>query len=223
MQVFYVGREELAPNIWEFSFRPERPVDYAPGQYANLILPGAAGDPRGAGRVLTFTSLPTDPLIKFVVKYVEPHSLHKGVLFALRDGNPAEINDAMGDLILPKDASLPLVFVAGGIGIASFASMLKELLAKREERQIFLFYAVRDARQQIYRDLTKAYPLALHNITIAPNRLTAKQIVDTTPPEALMYLSGSQRFVEGLRYDLLQLGKSHTDIAFDYFEGYDEL
>lgn len=223
MQLSFVRREELAPAIWEYYFRPERPLDFVPGQYIDIVLPTVTGDPRGASRVYTLTSLPGDELLSFVVKIPEPHSPHKEVLANLKPGDPAQCRDAMGDLILPKDASRPLVFVGGGIGIASFASMLKYLLGRKEGRPIFVFYALRSKYERIYRELLDSYPLQLNNLVIAPNRLTAQQIVDSTPPNAQIYLSGSERFVEGLRTNLEILDKPRADIVFDFFDGYKEL
>jgi len=223
MQVFFEKREELAPTIWEYYFRPERSVDFVPGQYVNLYLPGVINDPRGSGRVFTLTSLPEDELLSFVVKIPEPHTPYKDVLIQLQPETECKIDDAMGDLILPKDPATPLVYIAGGIGMASYASMLKLLLKQREQRSIFMFYALRDRREQIFRDLTDPYPLELKTLVIAPNRLTAKQIKDSTPPDAQIYISGSQRFVEGLRYSLEQLGTLRSQIVFDYYDGYVEL
>lgn len=223
MQLSFVRREELAPSIWEYYFRPERPLDFVPGQYVSLSLDNVQADPRGPSRVYTLTSQPNAELMSFVLKVPEPHSPHKQALILLKPGDTARCNDSMGDMILPKDPSQPLVFVAGGIGIASYVSMLVHLIARQEERQIFMFYSLRSKYEQIFRDLLNKYPLALKTIVIAPNRLTAQQIIDSTPPEALLYLSGSQRFVEGLRLNLEILGKPHNQIVFDYFDGYVDL
>jgi ferredoxin-NADP reductase len=223
MQVFFEKREELAPTIWQYYFRPERHIDFVAGQYVRIHLPDVRDDPRGPSRVMTLTSLPEDELMSFIVKIPEPHSAYKTSLMALEPGTECKIDDSMGDLILPKDVNQPLVYVAGGIGIASYASMLKELTKRREERLIFLFYALRDRREQILRELYEAYPLALKTIIVSPNRLAAKQIKDSTPPESFIYLSGSQRFVEGLRHELEQLGTLRSQIVFDYYDGYTEL
>jgi len=223
MQVFFERREELAPGIWHYLFRPERPVDFVPGQYADLRLPGVQNDPRGSSRVFSFTSLPNEPLVSFVLKHFSLQTPYKQRLQALKPGDAAQLGDAMGDLVLPKSSDTPLVFVAGGIGIASFISMLEHLLDVHEERPIFLFYSLRAQREQIFKEITNAYPLALISLAISPNRITAQEIVDSTPPDALIYLSGSQRFVEGLRSDLNVLGVEHERTAFDYFDGYVEL
>jgi len=223
MKVWFERREELAPNIWEYHFKPERPVDFMPGQYADFHLLQPLGDPRGQSRVFSFTSLPSDPMVSFVVKFVHPLSPYKQALQTLQPGDELRLDDAMGDLVLPKSPEIPLVFIAGGIGLASFVSMFKQLLQTREERSIFLFYALRNRNEQTYHSITSAYPLALNNKTIAPHRLTADEIKGAVPPDALHYLSGSQAFVEELRTDLLALGTPHDQVIFDYFDGYTEL
>jgi ferredoxin-NADP reductase len=223
MQVTFERREEIAPAIWEYFFMPERPVDYVAGQYAEFRLPEPLVDPRGRNRTFTLTSVPTDPFISFVAKFVAPLSPYKQALQALQPGQEAHIGDTMGDLVLPKMATMPLVFVAGGIGMASFASVFKELLAKRETREIYMFYRLRSRREQIYRELTKSYPLGLNTLAIAPNQFTAEDIVASTPPGALLFLSGSQSFVEALRIGLAEQGVSHDRIVFDYYDGYADL
>jgi len=223
MKVWFEKREELAPTIWEYYFRPERPVDCIPGQYADFHVLSPLNDPRGQSRVFSLTSLPSDPYVSFVAKFVTPLSPYKQALQALVPGTELRLDDAMGDLVLPKSPDIPLVFIGGGIGIASFAAMLKQLLVDREERPVFLFYSVRTRQEQIFRDVVNAYPLAHKSVTIAPHRLTADEIASSVPSNSLLYLSGSQKFVEGLRADLTALGAQHEQIIFDYFDGYADL
>lgn len=223
MKVFFERREELAPSIWQYYFRPERPVDFVPGQYADFHILQPLNDLRGQSRTFSFTSLPSDELISCVFKILPGASPYKQVMQALRPGDELRLDDPMGDLVLPKLPTIPLVFLAGGIGIASFASMLRDLLKRREERQIFLFYALRSRNEQIFRELTESYPLALKQVVFAPNRLSAQEIINSTPPNSFMYLSGSQKFVEGLQTDLESQGIPRERTAFDYFDGYAEL
>lgn len=220
MQVFFDRREELAPGIWQYFFTPERAVQFVPGQYADFHILSPLSDPRGRARTFTLTSLPGEATVSFVVKIAPVPSAYKQALQALHPGDAMKMDDPMGDLVLPKLSTIPLVYVAGGIGIASYASMLRSLLVAREERRIFLFYALRDRRERIFADLTSSYPLELDQRTIAPHRLQALEIIESVPPESLFYLSGSQVFVEGLFKDLLVLGVSREQIVFDYYEGY---
>lgn len=223
MRVIFEHRAELAPGIWHYFFRPEQPVDFVPGQYVDLHLENVQNDQRGKSRTFTLTSLPSDKNISFVVKHFGLQTPYKHVLQDLHEGDSGRIDNAMGDLVLPKSPTVPLVFVAGGIGVSSYASIFKQLLEAREERSIFFFYAMRSRHEQIFRELTDVYPLQLKQLVYSPNRLSAQEIKATTPPEALIYLSGSQKFVEGLRNDLAALGTPHEQIIFDYYEGYPEL
>jgi ferredoxin-NADP reductase len=223
MRIRFRERTELAPQIWEYAFKPEQPVDFIPGQYADFHILQPLDDPRGQSRVFSMTSLPSDDTVRFVAKFIPPLSPYKQALQSLQPGDELRLDEAMGDLVLPKLPTIPLVFIAGGIGLASFVSMLQSLLAAREEREIYLFYVVRSRQEQIFRDVLGAYPLALKTVAIAPHRLTAQEIIDSTPPEAYMYLSGSQRFVEGLCTDLLAGSVPHEQIVFDYFDGYADL
>jgi glycine betaine catabolism B len=223
MKLWFEERRELAPTIWEYRFRPERPVDYIPGQYADFHLLKLLNDPRGQSRVFSITSLPSDPSVSFVAKWIPPLSPYKQALQTLQPGDELRLDDALGDLVLPKLPTIPLVFIAGGIGIASFVAMIRQLLADKEERQIFFFYTLRSRQEQIFRDITDSYPLALKSITIAPHRLTADEITASVPAESLFYISGSERFVEGLRGGLKANGITHEQIIFDFFDGYAEL
>lgn len=223
MKLTFVERRELAPTIWEYTFEAERPLDFVAGQYVSINVPGVANDPRGSARVYTLTSQPGESTITFILKLPEPHSPHKEALRKLQPGDPASCQDAMGDLILPKDASQPLVFIAGGIGVASYVSMIQEMIDKREERPVFFYYSLKDKREQLYRELFNSYPLTLNMLTIAPNRISARQVLDTSPPDSFYYISGSQRFVEGLRAQFEQLGVPRNNIVFDYYDGYVEL
>ncbi len=172
---------------------------------------------------MTLTSHPNDNHVAFVTKISEQPSPFKTKLMHMQPGDLILLDAALGDLVLPKSPDLPLVFVAGGIGIASYVSMLQDLITRKEERPIFLFYALRSAHEQIFRGLLDSYPLQLKEIAIAPNRLTAGQIKSSVPPDALIYLSGSQRFVEGLQIALEQLRTPRGQIVFDYYDGYTDL
>ena len=82
---------------------------------------------------------------------------------------------------------------------------------------------MRSRTEYIFKQLLDSYPLQLKQIILAPNRLTAQEIKDSTPPDAQVYLSGSQRFVEGIRTDLEALGTLRSSIVFDYYDGYVDL
>lgn len=223
MQVFFDSKRELAPSIWEYGFRSERPVQFVPGQYVSLQLPGVDDDGRGSSRTFTLVSLPSDQLLHFVVKHPENHSAYKQSLAQMQPGERATITDSMGDVILPKFAAVPLVFVAGGIGIASFISILRSLqLPNAAPRTIHLLYGRRERSELIYADLLQQFPFASKQYFVSPQRLNIQDILRVTGDDTQIYLSGAQHFVEDLSTQLRLAGIGNERIVFDFFDGYRE-
>ena len=228
MRVVFERKQELLPDIWEFYFRPERPLDYIPGQYVDLRLPQAHADKRGTSRTFTLTSLPDEPLTSFAVKIELPCSTYKQVLQALQPGDTATVTDAMGDVVLPKDPDVPLVFVAGGLGIASFVSITRWLTKRKEQRTITLLYAVRNKRDILFEEIFNAYQFPIKKTLFTadgePIRISAALIAEQLVPDSLLYISGSEHFVESLRQELQRdFGVPNEKIIYDFFDGYSEL
>src|SRR5690348_14324223 len=143
MNVVFDHSEPTAANIRTFWFKPERPVQYTAGQFTELYLPHDNADNRGQRRWFTVSSSPTDAMLSITTKYAgDQSSTFKKTLFSLKDGTPLKLADPMGDFVLPKDKTIPLVFVAGGIGVTPMHSMIKYLNDTHEKRTIHLIYAV---------------------------------------------------------------------------------
>lgn len=223
MEVTYLRRVNLAANIWQYFFRTDAKLDFLPGQYGELHLNKVVGDPRGPSRVFSFTSLPDEPVVSIVLKHFSEQSPYKQALAKLKAGDTAKIDNIMGDLVLPKLASQPLIFVAGGIGLASYLAMIQLLLSNREPRQIDFFYQLRSKDEIIFENLLANFPFNSSIIATRPDQLTASLVMKAASDEALIYLSGSQNFVESLRGGLEQLGEPRSRIVFDYYDGYRDL
>jgi ferredoxin-NADP reductase len=222
MQVLFESRHELMPAVWEYSFRPERRVDFVPGQYVSLALAGVDADTRGSSRTFTITSLPGEPSLRFIIKHPDKQSPYKYRLEALKAGETATITDAMGDVVLPKLTSIPLVFVAGGIGFASFVSMLLFLEKTGEKRDIKLLYGRRNQYELLCPDLVKRFPFTGKQLFVSPQRVSVKEILKATGNDAQIFVSGGQNFVEDLTMQLRIAGIGNDRVVFDFFDGYTE-
>ena len=217
MKARFVSRREIGPDIWEFFFRPDERLDYQAGQYVDLQLLDIA-DPRGPSRTLSLTSLPTDELLSFAVKFPSPHSAYKSRLLELRANDEVSISQAMGDLVLPRDAARPLVFVAGGLGIASFVSMMKHAGTEASPRDITLLYAHKP-EEKLFVDVMKTCPGLKLTEFVSPQRLEISDIVQEDV-NTLYYISGSEPFTMQFRDQLLDASVPSTNIIYDYFDGY---
>lgn len=221
-QLEFIRRTQLAGTIWQYDFRPSVPIRFVPGQYAHFSFPFPVGDSRGAERTMTLTSLPTEDVISFVTRFPAKPSVFKRRLCQLTSGDTVRMGEPLGDVVLPRTTAAPLVFTAGGIGIASYIAMLRDLHARGEKRTTSLLYAMRSCDDKIFSDLLHSFPFALFKEYISPRRLTAADILTAARSEtqALYYLSGTESFVMDLRRQLEDSGLDHSRIVFDYFTGY---
>jgi ferredoxin-NADP reductase len=74
---------------------------------------------------------------------------------SLRDlpvGTEVEVEAPKGKFALPEDPSRPLVFVAGGIGVTVFRSMLRYIAEERLPYHVTLIYSNRDRESTAFLD-----------------------------------------------------------------------
>ncbi|HSX44809.1 MAG TPA: FAD-dependent oxidoreductase [Candidatus Saccharimonadales bacterium] len=226
MKVIFDRLEPLTSSINTFWFKPNKPVDYQAGQFTEIKLPHNHVDDRGDKRWFTISASPTDHLISITTKFSEPSSSFKQQLIKLLPGTPLHLADPMGDFVLPKDKSIPLVFVAGGMGITPMHSMVKFLTDQKLKRKIQLIYATQTPTDQLWLNLFEAY---CSKVTLLSRQedgdkanLTADQILQLTKPtdSSRIYLSGPEPMIENLveQFDKLKIDSNR--LVTDYFPGY---
>lgn len=232
MKVIFDHAEAEAANIKTFYFRPEKPVRYTAGQYTELTLPHTKPDKRGIRRWFTLSSAPTDKLLSITTKYAgdDRASSFKKALFRLPPGTELQMAEPMGDFVLPKLIQTPLVFVAGGIGITPFHSILRWLTATGETRPIKFLYGVRTEDEIVFQDTFAKAGIGPTVVVSEPSpawggergRLSAELILGLEKPseDTLLYVSGPEPMVEMLEKDLKKSGLDKRHLVLDFFPGY---
>lgn len=218
-------------HIATFFFRPEKPVQYTAGQFIELTLAHENADDRGDRRWFTLSSSPNAELISITTKLMpEGGSTFKNVLRALSRGAAVKISDPMGDFVLPKLIQTPLIFVAGGIGVTPFHSILSWLGETNEVRPINLLYAVDNEEEIIFQE---TFDKANVSATVVVNHatpawggerglITAEKIIGLEKPseDTLIYISGPEPMVEQLEKDLKKAGVLQHQLVLDFFPNY---
>jgi glycine betaine catabolism B len=233
MNVYFDHSEEVAKNTRSFYFRPEKPAHYLAGQFIELYLPAPYPDERGEKHWFTLSSSPTEPLLAITTKLAEPSSTFKQSLLALKPGEKVSMAEPMGDFVLPKDPTIPVIFVAAGIGVTPMRSMIKYLKDSGESRDIHMLYAAHELEDFAFRSLFDNYGTHLDMLLKAPpadwrglsGELNAKRIATVTQEHKnpLIYLSGPELLVETLFKDLQALGIKSRQLVVDYFPGYKQI
>src|SRR3954463_3696921 len=144
---------QLAPDIYDFIFVPTRKFAFAPGQYMEWTLGHKQPDSRGNRRYFTLASSPTEDTLRLGVKFYQQASSFKSALLAMDAQSEIVAAQVAGDFVLPDDPQKKCVFIAGGIGITPFRSMITYLLDKHQQRPITMFYANRTASEIVYKDI----------------------------------------------------------------------
>lgn len=223
--------EDTAQNIKTFWFKPERSVRYLAGQFIELTLPHENADKRGIKHWFTLSSSPSEELLGITTKRAATNgSTFKDTLFNLAPGTSVMMSEPMGDFVLPMDMNVPLVFVAGGIGITPMRSMIKWLHDRQEHRTIHLIYAANNLEEIAYRELFNDYgaPTDIILSTAPKNwqgqtgRLDATRLLELAPnvDNKLYFLSGPEPMVEALSKGLQEAGVDRRHIVGDYFPNY---
>lgn len=217
----------ISKDTYEFSFASDFPLSFHPGQYLEWTLPSQyskegklIADSRGNRRFFTIASSPTEEDIKLGVKFYQPSSAFKQGLLGLNEGLVIAAGQLGGDFTLPADATKKLVFIAGGIGVTPFRSMIKYLIDKKEKRNITLIYSVKTEDEIAYRDIfdQAEKEIGLKVMYLIGNFLTedlVKKDIDST-----FYLSGPNVMVENYKKLLIKIGVRRPRIMTDYFPGF---
>lgn len=231
-----LSKQELAPNIYEFNFKPDFPFKYRAGQYMDVTLPQGKTDIRGNRRSFTIASSPTEGEAKFGIKFNTPSSSFKSALLDMPVGGEMYGAHLSGDFMLGNDFGQKLAFIAGGIGITPFRSMLKYLIDTKQTRDAVLFYQLADSSQLVYQDILEAAKNhGLQTIMVLPpgsvplagwenetGYITKDMITRRLPDfiERRFYISGPPGMVQNYKSMLSSMGVRHSSIITDYFSGY---
>ena len=141
-------------------------LDYRPGQYFWVeLLEPRYEDEKGARRHITAVTSPTERGVIGLCTRMRD-SAFKRSLAELPVRAEVEIEPPKGTFVLPEDDSRPLVFVAGGIGITPFRSMLRFIADERLSRRVTLIYSNRDRASAAFLDELEQIEQANPNISL---------------------------------------------------------
>jgi ferredoxin-NADP reductase len=226
--------QPMSDRVSNYIFESPKKLDFVPGQYMDWTLPGVVFDGRGNRRTFTIASAPSENEIMLGAKFYEPSSAYKKKLRSLKPGETVVTGQIAGNFILPNDQSQKLLFIAGGIGITPFRSMLKYLIDTEQKRDTTVIYLVSNPREVSYRDvLDQAADKGMKIIPIltAPSteawegvqgQLNEEVLAQYVPDlsERKAYISGPQVMVTQTKRLLQKTGVKRAKIVSDYFSGY---
>lgn len=228
---------QFGSDILDFNFFLDKRLAFVPGQYMEWLVPHQHPDSRGNRRYFTIASSPTEDTLHLGVKFYPGGSSFKKRLANLDGNTPIIGGQLAGDFTLPKNVQEKCVFIAGGIGITPFRSMIKYLIDIKESRPIILFYANKVSGEIVYADVFEQarQELGIKTVYTLTNqgaipqgwkgrvgRVDAQMIKEDVLDyiERVFYLSGPYAMVTGYEKTLREMGIKDNQIKKDFFPGF---
>lgn len=241
MKVKLIKKTDEAKGTKSFYWECEKPFSYLPGQYSYFTLPKLAyPDTRGETRHFTLSSSPTETPYICLTTRIREESGYKKTLDQLAVGEMVEMEGPNGEFTLNEKDPQPRIFIAGGIGVTPFRSMMKYIIDKKLSIPVSLIYSNSIPEEITFKteleSFTKALPyLKVFNTITKPEeskipwrgltgRIDATLINKIVPTENLklstFWVCGPPAMTDTLVETLEQMGIPDNRIYYEKFTGY---
>ena len=157
--------EKLTPRILGIFLEVDNDeLEFQAGQYANLHIPGLE-----APRPFSMAQSPKDKkLIEFDIALIPDGEGTTWVHNELKEGDALSFSAPYGHFFIRKSDDKPMLFFAGGSGLASPKSMILDLLESGDMREIILFQGARNVAELFYKELFEELEANYPNFTYVP-------------------------------------------------------
>lgn len=232
-RVKLIKKEEVADGTMAFYFEKPKRFNFLAGQYinVNLINPPET-DKEGNSRFFSIASAPYEDFLIITTRMRD--TAFKRVLKNSEIGTEFIIDGPYGYLYLHKDSSVPAVFLAGGIGITPFYSIIKENAHTLSPFKIFLFYSNRSPKDAAFLnrlgELEKENPnfKLINTMTDDASwqgetgfiniEMIKKYLPDVATP--IYYTAGPPKMAQAMMNMLKDAGIKEKNIISESFSGY---
>ena len=189
MRITFTKKVHEYDDVYSFFFDATG-VTYKAGQYTHLRV-GSRFDFLGSVREMSFASVPGDPELMFSM-HVGSNSKFKEKMNALRPHDTISLFGTGAHVKLPDRGTGSLVFIAGGVGMTPFRSMILEA-HKRGDHQM----AVVQVQRGDFLYGKELEPLVSDYNAVRPEAFAAavKTVARGRSDEAVFYVCGSKRLI----------------------------
>lgn len=227
MKLKLVEKKEEVPGVVSFILEPQEKIAWQAGQFLHYVLHHEPTDDRGSDRWFTISAAPHEGHVMITTRFTEEKgSSFKTKLKNLPIGKSIEMSYLDGDFVV-TDPSKEYVFIAGGIGITPFRSILTQLDFEQKPINVTLLYANHDERV-VFRDeleaIAKKHPTFTIHYIFSPEHIDEQKIRELVPDitKPYFYVSGPEPLVENLGNALKGMGITEEKLKQDWFPGYPE-
>lgn len=228
-KVRLLGREKVATDTLAAQFEKPAGFVFQPGQALRLTTTS------GAARILSIASAPHEDDLMIVTRVRD--SDFKNALVAMSEGETVQLVGPLGSFALDGDCTRSAVFLAGGIGITPFLSMIRHATHIGSKKPITLFYSNRTPADAAMLEELQSLSVANPNFQLVATMsdleeedvwsgetgwidlaMLKRHIPDVSKPE--FYAVGPSGFVKGMTEMLQNAGVDASNLNVENFSGY---
>lgn len=225
MKLKLIDKQPMIDNVWAYVFEPQEPQEHTAGQYVRVRLDHDNPDDEGPKRFFTNSAPPYQGVVQITTRLTD--STFKRALSSLQVGDDSMelIKPHEGDFTW-RDTDKPTVFVAAGIGVTPYYSILMQRVHDGEPIPATLLYAGRNdllpwrhefaALEESNPEFKVVYQIGEH---VSPDNLQ-RHFPDLN--ESLVYISGPEPMVEDVGEALKKNGLPEAQLMQDWFPNYSD-
>lgn len=231
------GREQIAEDTMAFHFEKPTGFGFKPGQAIDLILANPpSADAANARHAFSLVSAPSEDIISIATRM--RGSEFKNALASLPIGSIASLDGPFGSLTLHSNRARPAVFIAGGIGITPFMSILRQAVHDQLPQRFILVYSNRRPEVAAFLAELRKLERQKRNFRLLPTMTRTngtgrswagrtghidRELINRVKNEAstaVYYVAGSPAMVAGTRQLLANAAIDDDDVRSEEFYGY---
>ena len=149
--------ETVAEGTMSFHFAKPTGFKFTAGQAMNVsLIDPPETDGKGNSRTFSIVSAPHESELAIATRMRD--TAFKRVLKANSAGGRVSVRGPAGTFTLDPGDARPAVFLAGGIGVTPFVSMLRDAVHTRLARDLWLFYSNRRPEDAAFLEELAALP-----------------------------------------------------------------
>jgi len=226
---------DLTHDMKQFRLELREPekIDYVPGQYIQLLTPAYEKSGEEVYRAYSISSDPAvEGAIELIIRLV-PNGICTTYCFEYLDtGDEVRINGPYGDFRL-SESDAPIVFIAGGSGMAPIKSMLHHMKNTNNKRSAVYYFGANKVGDLFLVDLMRRFESDLADFRFVPVVAEAESAESwdgetglvteavernlKNAPRCEAYLCGSPGMIDAAVSVLQKLGMSDDRIFYDKF------
>jgi ferredoxin-NADP reductase len=230
-------REEVAEGTVAFHFEKPSGFNFKAGQFADVTLTDPPEtDAEGNTRTFSIASPPFENELVFTTRMRD--TAFKRSLKKVPLATEMKIGSAAGSFILHKNRVKPAVFLAGGIGITPFLSIVRQADHDRLPHKLYLFYSNRRPEDAAFLDTLQTLETTNPNFCLICTMTEMSKSKKEWKGETVLidkemlsrhlsilqgpiyYIAGPPTMVSAVQRTLVSAGVEEDDIRAEEFAGY---